>query len=128
MDKDGYYKIDLHIHTPSSCCYKADDDLDDVYYKIIETACNNNLEVIAITDHNTVSGYEKIVQIRDRFKTDYDVLMKYSINTNDIMDLKYKIDNFEKLLILPGVELTVNPGIHIILICAPENLLVLKQI
>lgn len=128
MDKDGYYKIDLHIHTPSSRCYKADGDLDDVYYKIIETACDNNLEVIAITDHNTVGGYEKIVQIRDRFKTDYEVLMKYGINTNEMMDLKNKIDNFERLLILPGVELTINPGIHIILICDPENLHVLKQI
>jgi len=130
MDKD-YYKIDLHIHTPSSNCYKEDSDSDDIYCKIIETACENKLEIIAITDHNTLAGYDRILQLKDKLKAEYEILKKYNINsfemTSLLTEMELKINNFENLLILPGVEVTVNPGIHIIIICDPDNTDILKQ-
>ncbi len=130
MDKD-YYKIDLHIHTPSSVCYQEDSDADDIYYRIIETACENKLEIIAITDHNTLAGYERIVSLKEKLKSEFEILRKYNVNsfemTSLLTEMELKIKNFENLLILPGVEVTVNPGIHIIIICNPDNISNLKQ-
>lgn len=128
-----YIKIDLHIHTPSSSCYDGNGKGNDIYNKIIETAHENGLRIIAITDHNTVEGYEHIVQMREQIKTDYQVLMRYnkideSDSDNPLNYLKKKNKAFNELLILPGVELTVNPGVHIIVIASPDNLDILKQI
>jgi len=126
-----YKKIDLHIHTPASACYKEDGDLDDIYFKIVETACNNKLEIIAITDHNTLSGYERIIQLKDKLYSEYEVIKKYNTKSYDmtslLSELEAKKNNFDKLLILPGVEITVIPGIHLIIICNPDCVNVLKE-
>jgi histidinol phosphatase-like PHP family hydrolase/predicted ATPase len=51
-----FFKTDLHFHTPASQCYK---NKDVTVKNIIDEAINQNLEVIAITDHNDISGIEE---------------------------------------------------------------------
>ena len=53
-------KIDLHIHTNCS-------DGDNSIYEVIDMAINNKLDMISITDHDTVMAYSDEV-----FKYAYD--------------------------------------------------------
>lgn len=57
-------KVDLHIHTPASkdFVYKPL-SIEDAYINILDNAIENNIEIIAITDHNTFKGYRKIKEI-----------------------------------------------------------------
>lgn len=86
------YKMDLHIHTPASECYKmsCDDEVEE-YIKILDKVLENDIKIIAITDHNTFDGYFKLYNI---------------IKSNTDFKRKYK-----DILILPGVEIS-NFGKH----------------
>ncbi len=53
----GFKKTDLHVHTPESACFG---DKSITPEQIVETAIGMDLEVIAITDHNTVSAIDQI--------------------------------------------------------------------
>ncbi len=55
-----FRKVDLHIHTPKSICYN---DKSVTSEQIVNTALGRSLEVLAITDHNTVGAIEDIRQI-----------------------------------------------------------------
>lgn len=82
-------KLDLHIHTPGSKDYiwkydKSEEEKE--YIEFINRFIDSDLDAIAVTDHNTIKGYEKILNIiRDR------------IELRDKMKNKY---------IMPGVEIT----------------------
>ena len=54
--------IDLHMHT------KYSDGTDDIQ-KILKNAQDSNLDIISITDHNTVKGYFRLeeLNIKDYF-------------------------------------------------------------
>ena len=54
-------KWDLHFHTPSSYDYE---DKSVTNEKIIEVLSNNNISVVAITDHHTID-IERIKQLRE---------------------------------------------------------------
>lgn len=57
-----YKKIDFHIHTPASKCYKNIENLDDtnIPKAIVDKAIAEGLSAIAITDHNTGEYVDKI--------------------------------------------------------------------
>lgn len=82
-------KLDLHIHTPGSKDYiwkydKSEEEKE--YIEFLNRFIESDLDAIAITDHNTIKGYEKIESI---------------IQNNN--ELKEKLKN---KYILPGVEIT----------------------
>jgi len=77
-----WHKVDLHFHTPESHDYK---DRTISYEALIHKAASSGLDMIAVTDHNTGAGYEKIQEAAKK----------------------------ASLVILPGVEITVE-GIHIL--------------
>ena len=80
-------KWDLHVHTPAS--YDWDSGCKDKAEDIVKKAIAENISVIAITDHHTVTGIDEIV----------------------------KAAKGKDITILPGVELRTdkgNKGIHII--------------
>jgi len=52
-----FIKADLHIHTPASQCYS---DPSVTPEQIVEAALDAGLGAIAVTDHNSVSGVERI--------------------------------------------------------------------
>ncbi len=73
-----YKNVELHVHTPASHDYIFADknNEEEVEYRLLlNKIINSNLDVIAITDHNNIKGYEKLKQIireddsiRDRLK------------------------------------------------------------
>lgn len=82
-DEDPVFrKVDLHVHTPKSMCYG---DKSVTPEQIIDTALANDLEVIAITDHNTVAAIDDTRQAGRK----------------------------RNLFVLPGVELSTKGG-HVI--------------
>ena len=83
-----YKKIDLHIHTPASHDYVYADEKNDEtleYKLLLEKFSSSDIDVIAITDHNNINGYERIIEI-----------------LKDDEELAKKLSN---KLILPGIEI-----------------------
>lgn len=52
--------MDLHVHTPKSTCYSEPSVTPE---QIVDAALASSLEVIAITDHNTVEAIDDIRQV-----------------------------------------------------------------
>lgn len=113
------FKMDIHIHTPASKCYKGQKN-DAEYYEILKSASEQSLDIIAITDHNTVAGYEKLMQLKEKVYEKIDFLEEYQNESyrmkEEYDDMVKKKSMFDNILILPGVEITVNPGVHILVI------------
>ncbi|HEY8291693.1 MAG TPA: hypothetical protein VIG44_04365, partial [Thermomicrobiales bacterium] len=49
----AWFQMDLHLHTPASADYQ---DLSATYLEILQIAEGRGLDIIAFTDHNSVSG------------------------------------------------------------------------
>jgi len=90
-----WYKIDFHMHTDASTDYR--DMSTYTHEKWLLKCMEEELDGVVISDHNTGSSIDGI-------KVAYETL-KNSGNTN-----------FRKLTIFPGIELTVNNGIHLLVI------------
>lgn len=94
-------KIDLHIHTPASNCYKGTKN-DDAYFDILRKAKKKDLKIIAFTDHNSIGGYKRFNQICQQWSRQ--------------RDKKRRLRILRDLLLLPGVEFEVSNGIHFLVI------------
>jgi len=111
----NWHNIDLHIHTPASSDYQQD-GVD--YLDILQRAEQRGLAIIAITDHNTVSGYrqmhEEIQQLEMLEK------LKRILPDEQIRLKEYRrlLDN---ILVLPGFEFTATFGFHIIGVFPPNK-------
>lgn len=98
-------KVDLHIHTPASKCYRGT-DTDDEYLEILRCAKKRQLDVIAITDHNSIAGYKRIQDIKSK------LISERAKNPSVNPSLDEKLDLFKKIVILPGVEFEVSNCVH----------------
>ena len=61
-------KFDLHIHSPASKDFALPNNMSksDAYLGILNEVKKNNIEIIAITDHNTFNGFNELRErIRD---------------------------------------------------------------
>ena len=56
----AFRKVDLHVHTPKSMCYSDESVTPE---QIVDAALATSLEVIAITDHNTVEAIDDIRRV-----------------------------------------------------------------
>ncbi|PKN76616.1 MAG: hypothetical protein CVU52_03975 [Deltaproteobacteria bacterium HGW-Deltaproteobacteria-10] len=116
--QNEFHKIDLHIHTPASNCYKGKKD-DDEYLSILKKAKDRNLKIIAITDHNTIDGYKQLMEIKDNLEKAKKSLSEITDSIqvrNKLKDINEKLNLFNTILVLPGVEFEVRNGIHILVI------------
>lgn len=116
--------VDLHVHTPESKCYISNKlDIDDEYISLLEKYNEKDIKVMAITDHNTIEGYKKMMQIKKH--AEEKIKLWSELEEIDIVKQKIeleqdKINLFNKILILPGVEFQANPGVHLLLIFNPD--------
>lgn len=112
----AWRRVDLHIHTPASAtCYQQPNI---TYLQILQKAEERGLDIIALTDHNTVAGIQTIrtriqeLELLERLKRLRD-------------DEKRELDEYRrlgrKMLILPGFEFTATLGFHILGIFPPET-------
>jgi len=110
-----WYNIDLHIHTPASTDYQQP-EID--ILEILKRAEEKNLDIMAITDHNTVAGFKKMQEEISQLEA----LLKL----NRILPAeKIRLDEYrrllKKILVLPGFEFTATFGFHILGIFPPNK-------
>ena len=53
-----WYSMDLHLHTPASSDYQQKNVS---YLDILKQAETRGLDIVAFTDHNTVTGYRNLL-------------------------------------------------------------------
>ncbi|RMG97160.1 MAG: transcriptional regulator, partial [Chloroflexi bacterium] len=107
--------MDLHIHTPASNDYQEQDVS---YLDILRRAEVRGLDIIAITDHNTVAGFAAM-------RKEIEKLLWLEELGRLQPDEKWRLDEYrrllEKILVLPGFEFTATFGFHILGIFPPET-------
>jgi DNA repair ATPase RecN len=90
-----WYKVDFHMHTNASSDYRDMDNY--THEKWLLKCMEKKLDGVVVSDHNTGKNIDEI-------KNAY-ITLKNSENPN-----------FRELVIFPSVELTVNNGIHLLVI------------
>lgn len=109
-----WYRVDLHLHTPGS-----DDYLEPgvSYLDILHKAESCGLDIIAFTDHNTVSGVRSLRREIEELEL---LEQRNRIRPQE----KEQLDEFrqllDKILLLPGFELTATLGFHVLGIFPPD--------
>jgi hypothetical protein len=100
--------MDLHLHTPASVDYQQPGV---TYLEILQRAEARGLDIIAFTDHNTISGYRRMMEEFERleFLEDSGRLL-----AEEQLQLKEYRRLFSKILVLPGFEFTATFGFHIL--------------
>jgi PHP family Zn ribbon phosphoesterase len=107
--------MDVHLHTPASTDYQQPEVS---YLDILQRAEIRGLDIIAFTDHNTISGYRKMkdeiqqLELLDKLNR---LLPEERNRLNEYRRL------FSKMLILPGFEFTATFGFHILGIFHPDT-------
>lgn len=107
--------VDLHIHTPASKDYQ---ETEINIIDILHRAEVRGLDIIAITDHNTVSGLRRM---QDEIEQ-----LEFLEKTKRILpEEKAYLEEYKrlrkKILLLPGFEFTATLGFHILGIFPPEK-------
>jgi len=107
--------VDLHLHTPASGDYQepAVTLLD-----LLHRAEARGLDMIAITDHNTVAGYRRMQEEIQR--------LEFLENLDRLIpEEKARLMEYRRLLgrilVLPGFEFTATFGFHILGIFPPNK-------
>ncbi|MGE5139467.1 MAG: PHP domain-containing protein, partial [Rudaea sp.] len=108
-------KMDLHLHTPASVDYREQNVS---YLDFLKKAEEKSLDIIAFTDHNTVAGYERYLNEVESL-----TLLERLNRLTDVE--REQLSEYrrlqQKLLILPGFEITATLGFHILGVFAPDT-------
>jgi len=109
-----WYKVDLHLHTPGSNDYEEPKV---TYFEWMSKVVEKELEIVAITDHNTVAGIAAIqreIEWLTRLERDK------RLTDEERSRLEAWRGFAEKVLVLPGFEFTATFGFHILGIFPPD--------
>jgi PHP family Zn ribbon phosphoesterase len=110
-----WHNADLHTHTPASSDFQQPEV---TYVDVLKRAEARGLDIIAITDHNTVAGYRRIqeeiqqLELLERLKR---LLPEEGHRLAEYRRL------LARLLVLPGFEFSATFGFHILAIFPPEK-------
>ena len=113
--KRRWYRVDLHLHSPASSDYEEPKV---TYLEWLRTASERDLDIVAITDHNTVAGVGAVrreIEWLTRLETAGRLTDEERERLNEWRELS------EKVLVLPGFEFTATFGFHILGIFPPET-------
>jgi PHP family Zn ribbon phosphoesterase len=107
--------MDLHVHTPASADYQEPSAS---MLDLLRRAKARGLDILGITDHNTVAGYRKM---RSEIE-DLELLEKLGrLTAAEKERLEEYRSLLSSLLVLPGFEFTATFGFHIMAIFPPEK-------
>ncbi|MFN8592716.1 MAG: putative DNA binding domain-containing protein [Thermomicrobiales bacterium] len=116
----SWRRIDLHIHTPNSVDYQQNSVS---MLDILKRAEERGLDIIAITDHNSVRGYADLWrEIEDLELLEYLDRM-LPIERDRLSEFRRLLS---RILVLPGFEFTAQFGFHILAIF-PEGTSIRKM-
>ncbi len=113
--KMQWYKMDLHLHTPASADWHEPgvSNLD-----LLRKAEMRGLDIIALTDHNTVAGCAALQADIEQL----DLLERLGrIQPDEKRQLEEYRRIGNKILVLPGFEFTATLGFHILAVFAPAT-------
>lgn len=106
-------RMDLHIHTPGSADFK---DRGITYLQLLQQAEAKGLDIMAITDHNTVAGYTAMYD-------EVEMLLRLEksgrLTTEEAHTLAEYRRLSDKIMLLPGFEVTATLGFHVLGIFPP---------
>lgn len=114
-DNMNWYRIDLHIHTLASHDYLEPNVS---YLDILQKAELCGLDIIAFTDHNTVAG---IGSLHRELEELHLLEQLKRIRPEERQQLEEYRRLSDKILLLPGFELTATFGFHVLGIFPPET-------
>ena len=101
-------RVDLHLHTPASTDYQQPGV---TILDILRRAAERELDVIALTDHNSVRGYADLWrEIEDLEMLEYLGRME-SAEAERLAEYRRLLG---RILVLPGFEFTAQFGFHIL--------------
>jgi hypothetical protein len=116
-DEGDWRRVDLHLHTPASADWLEPGV---TYLQWLQKAEARALDIVAITDHNTVQGVAKL-------RADVERLSWLEANDRLRPQERRDLDEYrrigEKVLILPGFEFTATFGFHVLAVFPPETAL-----
>jgi hypothetical protein len=107
--------VDLHLHTPASHDYE---DPQISYLEWMRAVAARGLEIVAITDHNTVAGIGAIRR-EIEWLTRLEAMNRLTDEERTRLAEWRELSN--QVLVLPGVEFTATFGFHILGIFPPET-------
>ena len=107
--------MDLHIHTPASGDYQEENI---TFLDILKMAEARSVDILAITDHNTVAGYKRMIEEIKGLEL-LETLGRIQPGEKRQLEEYHNVQ--KKLLILPGFEFTATLGFHILAIFSPET-------
>lgn len=107
--------MDLHLHTPASSDFLQPGVS---YLEFLQRAESRGLDIVSMTDHNTVSGYR-------RMKEEIHQLELLEKLNRLLPDEQKRLDEYrrllKKILVLPGFEFTATFGFHIMAVFSPDK-------
>jgi hypothetical protein len=113
--KMQWYKMDLHLHTPASADWQEPGV---TYLDLLRKVEMQGLDIVAITDHNTVAGCAALQEEIEEL----DLLERLG---RIEPDEQRRLDEFRRIgnriLVLPGFEFTATLGFHVLAIFSPET-------
>ncbi|MBX3063786.1 MAG: putative DNA binding domain-containing protein [Anaerolineae bacterium] len=109
-----WYRLDLHLHTPGSGDYQEPDVS---YLDILRRAELRGLDIIAFTDHNTVKGYDRMMQEIQQLELLVRLDRAQPEERRRLAEYRRLLS---KILVLPGFEFTATFGFHILGIFSPN--------
>ncbi len=113
--KMQWYKMDLHLHTPASADWQ---ERGVSYLDLLHRAEMQGLDIIAITDHNTVAGCAALQAEIEQLGL-LERLGRIQPDEQRRLEEYRRIGN--KILVLPGFEFTATLGFHVLGIFPPET-------
>ncbi len=107
--------MDVHLHTPASSDYEQENV---TYLDILKRAESQNLDIIAFTDHNTIAGYAAMADEIENLEF-LERLGRLQPDERQRLTEYRRLQ--ERVLVLPGFEITATLGFHIIGLFGPET-------
>ncbi len=114
-EKMQWYKMDLHLHTPASADWQEPGAS---YLDLLHRAEMQGLDIVAITDHNTVAGCAALQAEVEQLGL-LERLGRIQPEEQRRLNEYRRIGN--KVLVLPGFEFTATLGLHVLAIFSPET-------
>ena len=114
-EKSQWRRMDIHIHTPASADFQQSGVS---YLDVLQEAERKGLEIIAFTDHNTVAGYAGMLEEIEKLEM---LEQLERLRPQEKEKLRQYRRLREKILVLPGFELTATLGFHILGIFSEET-------
>jgi PHP family Zn ribbon phosphoesterase len=113
--KPEWRRVDLHLHTPASADFLEPgvSCLD-----VLRQAESKGLDIIALTDHNTVAGYRAMMEEIHQLEL---LEQLGRLRQEEEQQLKAYRRLRASVLVLPGFEFTATLGFHILGIFSPET-------